>query len=250
MNHIIITGASRGLGEAITRKLLVPENHLFCISRKKNEELITKANKNEVSLDYYEFDLGSLENIENVMNNIFQKLDDTKVHSIALVNNAGVVKPIKPLEKCESDEIINNINVNLLAPMLLTSLFIRYTEGFKVDKRVINISSGAGKKPYYGWSCYCTSKAGLDLFTRCVGVEQQNKDYPVKILSIAPGIVDTDMQKDIRASNKEDFVDLKRFISYKEEGMLMSPEFVAEKIVRFLEEDFEQGGVIDIRDLQ
>ena len=69
-------------------------------------------------------------------------------------------------------------------------------------KRVVSISSGAGKKPYPGWGAYCTAKAGLDMLTRCVGVEQMNQPHPVEIYSIAPGVVDTDMQREIRAASR------------------------------------------------
>lgn len=52
---------------------------------------------------------------------------------------------MKPIEKAESEQFITNVYINLLAPMILTSTFMKYTTDWKVDKRVINISSGAGK---------------------------------------------------------------------------------------------------------
>ncbi len=52
---------------------------------------------------------------------------------------------MKPIEKAESEQFITNVHINLLAPMVLTSTFMKHTKEWKVDKRVINISSGAGK---------------------------------------------------------------------------------------------------------
>ena len=76
---------------------------------------------------------------------------------------------------------------------------------------------------------------------------RSRKEYPVKIVSFAPGVVDTNMQAQIRETNKEDFTNLDRFIALKEEGKLLSPEYVAKAIRNLLEaEDFPQGEVIRI----
>ena len=88
---------------------------------------------------------------------------------------------MKPIEKAESEQFITNVHINLLAPMILTSTFMKYTKDWKVDKRVINISSGAGKNPYFGWGAYCTTKAGVNMFTQCVATEEVEKEYPVKL---------------------------------------------------------------------
>lgn len=131
--------------------------------------------------------------------------------------------------------------------MILTSTFMKHTKDWKVDKRVINISSGAGKNPYFGWGAYCTTKAGVNMFTQCVATEEVEKEYPVKIVAFAPGVVDTNMQSQIRETNKEDFINLDRFIALKEEGKLLSPEYVAKAIRNLLEtEDFPQGEIIRI----
>lgn len=134
---------------------------------------------------------------------------------------------------------------------IMEDIFLQIkTEEIKTDKRIINISSGAGKKPYFGWSNYCSAKAGMDIFTRCVGLEQVDKDYPVKSISFAPGIIDTEMQSEIRASNKENFKDLERFFSLKEEGKLLSPDEVSKYVLKLLELEYEGGEVIDIKQFQ
>lgn len=249
MNYIIITGASRGLGEAISQGLLKSGNHLILISRKINRELTDMGEKENVPVDYLEYDLSDTSHLDSLMGQIFDKIDAKAAESIHLINNAAVLNPMRPIEKCEPDEILTHLNVNLLSPVILTSLFIKYTKTFKVEKRIVNISSGAGKKPYSGWSLYCSSKAGIDLFTRCVGVEQDTQDYPVKIISFAPGIVDTNMQKQIRSSDEDDFPLVEKFIKYKEEEKLLTPDFVAKRVIALLSSsDFNQGGVVDVSD--
>ena len=251
MKAFIITGTSKGLGNSIARKLVDINNHIFCISRTKDESLISYAKEKQCQLKYLDFDLSNVNEIEGMMISIFEKLNLSVLESISLVNNAGLTLPNKRIEDCEASELINNVHVNLMAPILLTSSFMRRIKTFEGDKKVINISSGSGKKPYHGWSSYCASKAGIDLFTQCVALEQSSKNSPVKILSLAPFIMDTDMQKEIRESDKEGFELVDTFIKYKEDGKLLTVDFVADKVIKLLlEGDYEQGGVMDVRQVK
>lgn len=246
-NYIIITGVSRGLGEAIAINLMRPENYLFCVSRNPNPTLVEEAKNRGVQLDYFQKDLSESNKLESLFEEIFSKIDFGVAGTISLINNAGVLAPISVADKYNTDAITQNIDVNLTAPILTTGLFIKYTTDKDIEKRIINISSGAGNKAYYGWGPYCASKAGLNIFTKCVSLEQKIREYPVKLFSVAPGIIDTEMQADIRNTKKDDFIDLERFIAYKEDGKLISPDFVAKKIIKLLTlNNFESGEFIDI----
>lgn len=195
MRYVILTGTSQGLGEAIAIGLLEEHTRLICISRKQNEQLIEKAQQLDIPLDFHSFDLQDVHNLENHMETVFSSIEKETVSSIHLINNAGMLAPMKPIEKSESDLLISNVNVNLIAPMILTSSFMKHTKDWQVEKRVINISSGAGQKPYFGWGAYCTTKAGVNMFTQCVATEEAGKEYPVKTIAFAPGVVDTGMQQ-------------------------------------------------------
>ena len=105
---------------------------------------------------------------------------------------------------------------------------------FEGPKRIVNISSGAGRRAYEGWGVYCTTKAGLDHFSRVIALEQENVEHQVDIVSIAPGIIDTGMQETIRTSKEEAFPLLDQFIDYKENGLLSSADQTAEKLISFL----------------
>lgn len=248
MRYVILTGTSRGLGEAIASQLLSENTRLICISRKNNKMLVDQANEQNIPLRFYAFDLQDVHNIESLMEKIFSNIQQEDVSSIHLINNAGMLAPTKPIEKSKSEDLIGNVHVNLVAPMILTSSFMKHTKDWQVEKRVINISSGAGQNPYFGWGAYCTTKAGLNMFTKCVGVEEADKEYPVKVISFAPGVIDTNMQSQIRQIQKEDFTQVDRFIALKENNQLLSPQYVAEAVIHLLEaEDFEQGGVIRIQ---
>lgn len=249
MNYYIITGTSRGLGEAIARRLLKKDHYVIGISRTINNNLMKMSKENDCKLSYIEFDLSRVDELDEMMTQIFKNINVDDAEKVCLINNAGIVAPINTLENCSTPEILNSFNINAIAPIVLTSNFITKLKEFRCEKRIINISSGAGKNPYDGWSCYCSTKAALDMFTKCVAIEQEKEEFPVKILSFAPGVIDTDMQNEIRQTSIKQFSQLEKFIKLKENGNLMSVDFVAEKIIDLLDDDrFIQGGVIDIRD--
>jgi benzil reductase ((S)-benzoin forming) len=251
MNYFIITGTSRGIGEAIAKNLLKKGNEIFCISRNRNPSLDEIASNRKVEFLQFEFDLAELNHITDLMNKIFQKIDLNKARKICLINNAGTLDPMKPVEKCTSGEIEINIAVNLTSVIILCSEFIKraVSENNLIDRRIINISSGAGKRPVKSWSCYCASKAGVDLFTRTIALEQEDSENPVKIISFAPGVVDTPMQEKIRSTSEEDFPDVERFITLKNENSLLDADYVAKEIIKLTEtNNFKHGGVVRINE--
>ncbi len=108
-------------------------------------------------------------------------------------------------------------------------------------KTIINISSGAGIKAYQGWSAYCASKAAIDMLTKVTALE--NKDYAV--LGIRPGIVATNMQKQIRNTDKKDFIIVDRFVELYENKQLSNPLEVAQKIYKItIKNKFNSGDCI------
>lgn len=255
MKAYIITGTSKGLGKAIAEEIMATEKvpQLYCISRNVNHELLSNAATNDIDMDYISYDLSELSGIQEIMKDIIEELITfkDKLEGIYLVNNAGVVGPVTAIDHMEAEGLITNIHVNLIAPMLLSSAFIQLTKKLLVEKRIMNISSGAANHGYYGWSAYCASKAGVNLFTETVGIEQGYQDHGVKILSLAPGIVDTGMQEEIREATEEEFRDVGRFVAFKENGDLMHPEVVAKDIVKLLHHsNYPMGANLDIGELE
>lgn len=246
-NYIIITGCSQGLGAAIAEHLLKPNNYLICISRSPNTSLITAAKNKNNSLQYIQFDLNNIQEIEKLFSEIFSYIDTKNAQSIHLINNAGIVNPISTAREYNYLEVSQNININLTAPMLTTSEFIKRTHDLNIEKRVINISSGAATNAVHGWGAYCASKAGLNIYSKCVAIEQASSTYPIKIYAVRPGIIDTEMQANIRNSSKDNFADVEKFINYKQDGVLKSPDYVALKVIDLLTaNNFENGDFINI----
>jgi len=242
---VILTGASRGLGAALALALCRPGTHLATLSRHKHTKLDAHAAANGTVVQQHPADLTDAAETTRAIDRLFATLP-RNADRYCLINNAGTVDPIGPSGTLRQDDIAQALALNVAAPMLLTSRFIAATAGLRADRRVLNISSGAGRKPMAGWSVYCSTKAAIDMYTRSVKLEQG--DTGVRIVSLAPGVIDTPMQARIRASQPEAFPALDNFKAMHATGQLSSPDDVAARIVAYLErDDFGQTEIDDIR---
>ncbi|WP_417899044.1 (S)-benzoin forming benzil reductase [Bacillus haimaensis] len=249
MNVFIVTGASKGLGEATAQLLLKENNELICIARNDNEELVRLAQELGVALQFMNEDLSEHEKIPGMVMKIIKSINKEKLEGIYFINNAGMVDPIKPAGKSDPESMTKSVHLNLLTPMLITNEFLKLTEDWDCKKVIVNISSGAANRPIYGWNTYGTTKAGLDMFTKSVGHEQETAANPATIISFSPGIMDTDMQGTIRQADKEDFTNVEVFKNYHEKGELRSPVIVAQKMLDLvLSSTMENGRVYDIKE--
>ena len=161
-----------------------------------------------------------------------------------LVNNAGVLRPIGPLETQEISSVVRAVAVNVAAPLMASTAFVAATRDTS-DRRILHISSSAGTKAYAGWSVYCATKAALDHHARAVALDRTPR---LRISSVAPGTVDTDMQAEIRATTAEKFPDHDRFVAMKHDGRLRTPEQVGRAVVELLlSDEFGKEPVTDLR---
>ena len=239
MKAYIITGASKGIGLELAKQLIEAGHFVVGIARTESEL---------VGMKFIQADLSKTEKLESLLNEVIESVPEN-VGSFTLINNAGMVDPIGLIGSVSPEEMTKAIAVNLTAPMIISNAYISKLKDFQGTKRIVNISSGAGRNAYEGWGTYCATKAGLDHFSRVVALEQLKAKYPVEIVSIAPGIIDTGMQENIRASNEDAFPLLDKFIDYKEQGLLSSAEQTARKLISFMEnEDYKEvGPIADIR---
>lgn len=231
MNLYIVTGTSRGLGEALAQR----------IAADSDNEL--------VSLSRPEVDLADSASVARAFDAIEARIRGRRYDKAVLINNAGIVEPVAPLDRADPAGIERNLLVNLVAPMVLMRRFIAAT-GHVPLRRVINISSGAGRRAIYGWSAYCAAKAGLDMATRVVALEAQQRGMALEAVSLAPGVIDTGMQGMVRSASADDFADVERFRQMKAEGQLRPAGEVADDILRAEREGRLKGdAVLDLRTL-
>jgi benzil reductase ((S)-benzoin forming) len=138
--------------------------------------------------------------------------------------------------------------LNSASPQVLGDAFLRAAREVRAACYLVMISSAAARNIYEGWTAYGPGKAAVDQWVRTAGVEQERRGGRCRLLSVAPGIVATKMQAEIRATPSEEFPEVERFIALHETGQLREPSEVAREIWSLLEKDFENGAVLDLRD--
>ena len=254
MTHhlFILTGTSRGMGLAMARQLLVPSHTLLGISRSASPELQAQARQSGAALLQWTHDLAETGALARQLDSWLQASplgpDGAPWASASLINNAGVIPRISPLGQADAADLAQALRVDLEAPLVLTGAFLRATEGWPAVRKVLNISSGLGRRPMASQATYCAAKAGMDHFTRCLALEEAHKPGGAKVCSLAPGVIDTDMQVQLRSADAAAFADRDSFVRLKQAGQLTSPEEAARRVLAYLARpDFGAQPVADIR---
>jgi NAD(P)-dependent dehydrogenase (short-subunit alcohol dehydrogenase family) len=173
----LVTGGSRGIGAAAVLALADAGAQVTYTSRHAggpSGDLITAL----------QADVTDLPTMAAIMAQPFD----------ILVNNAGVIGPIGRIDQVAPQDWAQNITTNLTGAYAVIHHAIRANPA----STIINLSSGAARRPLEGWSAYCSGKAGLAMLTRAA--HEEFAPQGLRIFGLAPGVVDTDMQGEIRAS--------------------------------------------------
>ncbi len=233
-NILIITGGSKGIGEGIIQAYQQAGFEIFSLARTRNESY--------TGVHQIEFDLVNTAAIPKKLALIFGQLIPHEVTKIVLINNAGTLGQIGNVE--ELSDIEKTVQLNTVAPLILTSTFIKLTKDWSCEKKIINISSGAAQKPYAGWTVYCATKAAIDMMTRTIALEQESLKNGAKIIAIYPGVVDTEMQAEIRQSDQQSFAAIDRFLALKASNALANATTVGQQILRIDEDKSLANGTL------
>ena len=140
----------------------------------------------------------------------------------------------------DGKSVDDTVRVNITVPILLADAVFAWIGETAVPLSMLNVSSGAARFPIEGLTAYCASKAGLDMLAQ-VAAAESNADWHV--VSVAPGIIETDMQRFIRSVPADRFPMHDQFIAYKENGQLKTAEHSARELADILEES-DRGDVI------
>lgn len=237
----ILTGASRGMGLGLAQQLLAAGHRLLCLSRNANPALVAPA------CEQWTVDLADPAPVAARL--VGWLAAQGQPASATLINNAGLIPAIAPVGDIAAADLARAMRVDLEAPMLLTGAFLRATAGWAAPRKVLNISSGLGRRAMASQAAYCAAKAGMDHFTRCVALEEALVPNGARVCSLAPGVIDTDMQVQLRSADSAAFPDIGNFIGMKDKGQLSTPQDAAARVLAWLARpDFGANPVADVRD--
>ena len=236
----IVTGHSKGLGEGIAAALLEQGIAVLGVSRGPGMQLTERraALLTESAVDLSDSTALSAWLAGAALHDFVQG-----AATILLVNNAGTVQPVGALQDQDPMDVLRAVTLNVAAPLALAAAVVEVRGDAQC--KILHISSGAGRSAYPGWSVYCATKAALDRHAEAVALDASEG---VRCVSLAPGVIDTGMQGEIRSATAAQFPMLERFIALKEEGGLQSAHATGADIVTFLLGDgFGSVPVADIR---
>jgi len=244
----ILTGASKGMGQAMAHQLLRPGNTLVCISRGTDESLAQTAERTGVALNQWAMDLADAAGGAAHLAQWLDQQDAAGFASVTLINNAALMPPLVPLRDASAADTVTAMRVGLEAPMLLTSAFLSSTRAWHMPRKVLNISSGLGRRAMASQSAYCTLKAGMDMFTRCAALDEASLPNGAQLCALAPGVIDTGMQQQLRGADAAAFPDIGRFAGLHASGSLTSPADAARAVLAYLQRpDFGAESLADVR---
>ena len=189
---VLITGASRGIGQAAAFAFADAGANVALAARGINEiaEIAGQIGEKALAVPC---DVSRYSDIASAVSATAQTFGGLDV----LINNAGVIDPIGHLQDTDPEAWSHTIDVNLKGVMygLHAALPGMIAQGHGT---IINISSGAAHGPVEGWSAYCSSKAAVYMLTRAADMESRDKG--LRIMGLSPGTVATQMQREIKAS--------------------------------------------------
>lgn len=217
---MIITGASSGIGAELAAQAEQAGNTVATVSRRPGPG------------EHLTADLSDPAAWSAVSEWADSLIESRTWDRIVFVHNAGSLHPSGFAGEVDSDAYIANILLNSASPQALGDRFIAAAEKAGVPAQYQLISSGAGKRPFVGWSSYCAGKAAGDMWVRAAGLERTERESNVTIVSVGPGIVDTDMQAAIRSQDVENFPMVEQFRGFHSDGQLASPNVVAAMLLK------------------
>jgi NAD(P)-dependent dehydrogenase (short-subunit alcohol dehydrogenase family) len=228
----IVTGVSRGLGEALAVDLLARGWRVLGLSRHDSPRAAHARYR------FVTFDFADAHEVDARLLPVFRELAGESPRAAVLVNNAAAAGPVGVFGRLASAEIADALAVNLAAPSALANLFCRTFTSDACDRRIINVSSGAAERTLAGGGMYCVAKAGLEMLTRSLVAEHP----ALRAITLRPGIIDTEMQAFMRSQSPEFVPSVSLFEGFHASGQLVPAATVAKKTIdRLIEQDVEPG---------
>ena len=233
-----VSGASRGIGAAMAATVPWEGARVIGISRRRPAR----------GVEHLEADLSDPSSWPAVSASFVTELAEFDGDTVVFVHAAGTIDPMGFAGEVDPEDYAANVVLNSAAPQVLGHVFLAAARDVEAARHLVMFTSGAAKSVYPGWSSYGAAKAAIDQWVRNAGAEQDIRGG-VKVLAVAPGTVDTGMQRILRDTSVDDFPSRQKFVDLHEAGKLSDPTEVAQRIWSLLDRGLDNGSVVDLRDL-
>ena len=213
---IVIVGGSKGLGLSMAIKFSEENHQVYIVSRTKpNLDGIQETARDKVNWIFADINkIKDRVRIEDMVSNL------GRFH---LIINAAVATP-NTIDNIKGNDLNLTVSTNLTSPIMVINSLLKFMK----NSRVFFISSGLAQDHMTGLSAYCISKAGLNMAWRSY---KDDIDAKVAIFGIfSPGIMDTEMQQQLRQEKVDIFPSKELFESFKIKNELLNPKYVSEYV--------------------
>ena len=219
----VVTGVSKGLGEALAARLLAVGHRVVGVGRARAARLRSPRFR------LVSADLADLDALPGVVDALFDDVARLAPDSVTVINNAAQGGPTGTIGTLDAAEIAKALMVNLIAGVVVANSFVRAFGHLAGDRRLINVSSGAAVRPIPGAGVYNVAKAGLEMLATTMAVEAGR--LGITAVTIRPGIIDTPMQAEMRSQDPLRLPSVAMFRDFHASGQLVPPDVTAARIV-------------------
>jgi benzil reductase ((S)-benzoin forming) len=228
VRSVFVTGASRGLGAALFHALQSDGARVFGLARTFPSDQQLLADRHPASVRLRSTDLAEPVSLPTEAELAAFVGDSHPRDEVVLLHNAATVEPIGLVGELAPEEVFGAVQVNLVAPILLTNTFLAaFAHNPAVLLRIVYVASAAAHRSYPGWATYCATKAGAEAFMRCVS-EASSRACTVEIID--PGAIETQMQRTLRERGTG-LPGHARLVERHRSGDIGDPETVAKQLV-------------------
>ena len=246
---VILTGASRGLGRALAAQYLAGGAFVLGLSRGQAAGLEASG---AGGLEQWPVDLADplpvVERLGAWLADFGQRAAGALPRRVRVIHNAALLSEPGNVAEADPADLARSLRIGVEAPVALTAVFLRATAQWASDRRVLFVSSGLGRRPMAGSAAYCAQKAALDHFARALALEEAGRPQGARVAAVAPGIIDTDMQRQLRGADAQRFPERAKFDEFHRSGSLSSPTEAAARLIALLEhDDYGANPVTDVR---
>jgi len=236
MQLVIVTGGSKGLGQAL------------CEIHKANGWQVwelSRSGQNDYSITC---DFSNRVQAAAIVDDVFGDLATESWERVVLFNNVADLNPIGPVDTAEPESWFRHIDINWASTVLCSGLFCKHFQALQASKYIAHISSGAARRDISGWSLYCASKAAMERFSSVMALEQESQPHPIASVIINPGVMNTNMQALIREQSSDLFQDVAQFQQLHQDEQLADPHSIAQACKRIMDAKPANGSYCDVKD--